>query len=121
MHFKSFFTLGPDGKPVFVIIGEGHREVLFRYVESTLSFYKNRITPRPLPLLLNSLDVFQSHLLFPGKICVIKSKSIEESLSGCSKEDKTYMAVSDTGHHRILIISLQGEIKVSSFKILNCI
>lgn len=98
-----------------MIIGEGHREVLFHYVESALSFYKNRITPRPLPLLLNSLEVFQSHLLFPGKICMIKSKSIEESVSEhCSKEDSTYMAVSDTGHHRILIISLQGEIKVGS-------
>lgn len=97
-----------------MIIGEGHREVLFHYVESALSFYKNRITPRPLPLLLNGLEVFQSHLLFPGKICMVKSKSIEDSVSDCSKEESTYMAVSDTGHHRILIISLQGEIKVGS-------
>lgn len=99
---------------MFVIIGEGHRDVLFRYVDSALRFYKNRVIPRPLPLSLNKSEVFQSHLLFPGKICVIECESIEDpSVSGALKQDTTYLAISDTGHHRILITSLQGEIKVS--------
>lgn len=104
--------LGPDAKPLFVIIGEGHRDVLFRYVEKSLQFYKDRILPQPLPLMHNLLDSFQSHLLFPGKLCMIKPGPTAEFSSFDCKANESLLAVSDTGHHRILILSLDGVIKV---------
>lgn len=114
MSLISIVILGPDRKPVFVIIGEGHRDVLFRYVDCALTFYKNRIIPRPLPLFPKNSEVFQSQLLFPGKICIIECECVEvPTVSGGPKQDSTYLAIADTGHHRILITSLQGEIKVS--------
>lgn len=112
--WPTLLILGPDRKPVFVIIGEGHRDVLFRYVDCALTFYKNRIIPRPLPLLPKKSEVFQSQLLFPGKICIIECECVEvPTVSGGPKQDSTYLAIADTGHHRILITSLQGEIKVT--------
>jgi hypothetical protein len=35
----------------------------------------------------------------------------------CLEANQRYLAIADSGHHRILIISLQGEIKVSSYLI----
>ena len=107
---KKLF-LGPDSRALFVIIGEGHGDVLFRYVERCLVFFEKQIQPSQLPLLFNSSVTFQSHLLFPGKVSLIKLPLSEHSLSDLDS-DQTYLAISDTGHHRIVITSLQGEIKV---------
>lgn len=97
---NHLLNVGPDGKPIFVIIGEGHRDVLFRYVEGALRFYANRINPRTSPTLTKSVEVFQSHLLFPGKLCLLP-------LDG-----EPHLAISDSGNNRIVVISLQGAIKV---------
>ena len=103
--------LGPDSRALFVIIGEGHGDVMFHYVERCMNFYKEQIQPSQLPLMLNSSVTFQSHLLFPGKVSIIKLPPCKDSLSDLDP-DQTYLAISDTGHHRIVITSLQGEIKV---------
>ena len=64
--------------------------------------------------MLNSLETFQSHLLFPGKVSIFECECIADfTVSKFSKEDTTFIAVADTGHHRILILTLEGEIKVS--------
>lgn len=113
-RFQTFHS-GPDTKPLFVIVGEGHREVLFRYVERALLHFTNQITPRCLPLSVNNPDVIQSHLLFPGKVCLIDCEAAKDSSGSpdifCGEH--RLLAVSDTGHHRILIVSLEGEVKVS--------
>lgn len=108
LYFKKLFAIGPDAKPLFVIIGEGHRDLLFRYVESSLKFFHDRLLPRPLPLLSNSSKIFRSHLLFPGKVGLIDSYS-----APLLDPSKKYLIVSDTGHHRLVIMDLEGEIKVS--------
>lgn len=73
-------------------------------METALRFYGNRINPRASPILADSHDIFQSHLLFPGKLCLLQFNEDGQSVS--------YLAISDSGHHRVLIASLQGTIKV---------
>ena len=84
-------------------------------MDRALLHYKNQITPRNLPLLINNSDIVQSHLLFPGKVCLIDCEALKGSSNTADIDENRFLAVSDTGHHRIVIISLQGEIKVSLF------
>ena len=109
--YNVYFVIGPNAKPLFVIIGEGHKDVLFRYIKCCLDFYSSRLQPKKLPLILNSSETFQSHLLYPGKVCMVQIPSTAE-IASVLEPNQTYLAISDSGHHRIVIISLQGDIKV---------
>lgn len=101
-----------------MIIGEGHKDVLFRYIKCCLDFYGNRLQPKKLPLMPNSSETFQSHLLYPGKVCIVQIPATIE-IASVLEPNQTYLAISDSGHHRIVIISLEGDIKVSYF--FNCL
>lgn len=58
-----------------------------------------------MPLLLNEAKSFRSHLFFPGRVCTA-NYATETELGGNS------LIVSDTGHHRIVVMSSEGNIKV---------
>ena len=86
---------------------------------SALEFFRDEIVPRPLPLQLNSAELCQSYLLFPGKVTLVESISAPHF-----DVNQRYLAIADSGHHRILITSLDGKIKVKFvlfvFLTLNC-
>lgn len=62
----------------------------------------------------------KEHLLYPGKVAAYTKKlkkpknaeSVDNSNLNYSKYGKTLIAISDSGHHRIIICTLQGRVKV---------
>ncbi|XP_077114064.1 NHL repeat-containing protein 2 isoform X1 [Ranitomeya variabilis] len=97
--WPTLVLLGPHGNLLFSLVGEGHKENLFLFTSMALEFYKerreikeDRIPPRR--LYKDSLP--PSPLLFPGKVVVDPSGDT--------------LVISDTGHHRILVVSKDGRI-----------
>uniref|UniRef100_A0A8C5Q2H4 NHL repeat-containing protein 2 n=1 Tax=Leptobrachium leishanense TaxID=445787 RepID=A0A8C5Q2H4_9ANUR len=93
--WPTLVILGPSGNLLFYLVGEGHRDRLFLFVEMSLKFYKDRselISDRiPLSFYRDSLP--PSPLLFPGKVTV--------DVPG------ERLVVADTGHHRVLVLKPQ--------------
>ncbi|KAL0270394.1 UNVERIFIED_CONTAM: hypothetical protein PYX00_007820 [Menopon gallinae] len=92
--WPTVLIIGPNGEALFVLVGEQCHDELFLYVETTLKYYKNKISPHSLPVNYNNV-VSSSILSFPGKITRIGNT----------------LAVSDSGNHRILILDESGCIK----------
>ena len=87
-------------KPLFVVIGEGHGNALMRYIDCSLQFYGDKIQAWTQPCKLQTHQLsFKSPLLFPGKMCLMSDEKHERQL-----------VIADSGHNRIVIASLQGEI-----------
>lgn len=86
-------------------MGEGNFDTLVKYVAATMKFYKEQdaIKNHPLPmnptaeLLTPNLD-----LKFPGKITCSKSNPNDDI--------PELYAISDSGNHRIVIISASGDV-----------
>lgn len=101
MIFEYF--LGPKGQPLFVLVGEGHRNELFLYTKVALAYFKslNQISEHSLPIKLSQhlLSISKDTLLFPGKIHLTKTKNGER------------IVVSDTGNNRILIMDSRGKVE----------
>lgn len=95
--------IGPSGQLLTVLIGEGHREELFLYVKVALTYFKSRneISGHHLPLqpARHLLSVPKDTLQFPSKLVVFDSKEGE------------MLIVSDTGHNRVLVMYINGEVK----------
>lgn len=103
--WPTLLLLGPNGNPLIMLMGEGHKDDLHLYIRNALEYYKSRdeISNHKLPLQSSFylLPELKGPLLFPGKIANyvdVDNNNIE------------YFAVSDTGNHRILIISPDGTI-----------
>lgn len=86
-------------------MGEGHYDLLEKYIGAAIKFYKinNSLKIHSLPLnpateLLN----MSSQLKFPGKIVC--------SEYDLTSENAELYAISDSGNHRILIITFDGQI-----------
>lgn len=94
--WPTLVILGPDGQMLFMLMGEGHRVKLFRYVEAALSYFKKKghISNHTLPLDVLWDKSHDSLLRFPGKLAVDSSGS--------------RIAISDTGHNRIIVVSKEG-------------
>ncbi|XP_052771695.1 NHL repeat-containing protein 2-like isoform X2 [Mya arenaria] len=95
--WPTLVIVGPQGQFLYQIVGEGHRERLMQFVNVAKEFYQARgeLSDHNLPL-----DVVlppDSPLSFPGKVCV--------------SEDGRHIAISDTGHHRILVTDSAGIVK----------
>lgn len=104
--WPTLLVLGPGGKPLFVFMGEGHYDTLKSYVSAALEFYggANALKNHALPLKSESDAIASSNLKFPGKITCSKTFSCEES------ESAELYAVSDSGNHRILLITPEGQV-----------
>lgn len=100
--WPTLLFLSPDGQPVFVLIGEGHKEELLLYAKCTLKYFKNNISSHSLPLTHCDVVVSSNVLNFPGKI----------------SSHGDLLAISDSGHHRVLVLDSHGNIKVST--VINC-
>lgn len=86
-------------------MGEGNFETLAKYVAATMNFYRDQNTLRYNSLPLNpaaELLTPNSNLKFPGKITCSKS-SPNDPTPEC-------YAITDSGNHRIIIITATGEV-----------
>lgn len=95
------FPAGPNGTVLLVIHGEGHADFLTHFIKEALSFSKDEkyLSDHTLPQIqiTNKLTSF-SMLAFPGKIIHYKNGNL--------------LAISDSGHHRILITDENGSVLV---------
>lgn len=103
--WPSLLLLGPNGNPLILLMGEGHLENLRVYIRCALNHYKskNEISNHTMPLksCFHLLPELKGPLLFPGKIT-----------SYIDNDNNTFdkLAISDTGNHRVLITTTDGEI-----------
>lgn len=113
---------------MLVVQGEEfHSELLPRFIETALQILRqaSMISSHEIPeivqgqttlTLSKQLTLPKQHLLYPGKVAAYIKKfknTICENKSDSQKQNgKMLIAISDTGHHRILISTLQGRVKV---------
>ncbi|XP_022865066.1 protein SUPPRESSOR OF QUENCHING 1, chloroplastic isoform X2 [Olea europaea var. sylvestris] len=97
--WPTFAVVGPNGKLIAQISGEGRRKDLDNLIEAALLFYgrKKLLDSRPIPLRLekeNDLRLLTSPLKFPGKLEV-------DILNN-------RLFISDSNHNRIVVTDLDG-------------
>lgn len=96
--WPTLVILGPRGNLLFSLVGEGHRERLFLFTASALKHYRQQglVKDHAVAQKLFKDSLPPSILSFPGKVAVDpKSKNL---------------AISDTGHHRVLVVSSTGQV-----------
>lgn len=96
--WPTLVLLGPRGNLLFSLVGEGHRERLALFTASALHHYGERglLKTHAVGVKLYRDSLPPSVLSFPGKVAV---DGIEKRL-----------AIADTGHHRILVVSTAGQL-----------
>ncbi|XP_051522840.1 NHL repeat-containing protein 2 isoform X2 [Myxocyprinus asiaticus] len=96
--WPTLVLLGPRGNLLFSLVGEGHREQLFLFTTAALKHYREKglLKDHSLRIKLYRDSLPPSILFFPGKIAMDPS----------SKR----LAIADTGHHRILVVSSTGQV-----------
>lgn len=103
--WPTLLMVGPNANPIVMLMGEGHKENLRLYIRNALEFYKSKkqISNHSLPFksAYHLLPNLKGPLLFPGKITNYFDKDTNTEI----------LAVSDSGNHRILIISNKGVLK----------
>ncbi|MCY3000931.1 MAG: thioredoxin-like domain-containing protein [Planctomycetota bacterium] len=95
--WPTLVLIGPDGRILGQVSGEGQGAVLDVLIEQALDLYHglaDAFDDRPLPLRLLRERVLPRELLYPGK------------LLGDAERGRLW--VSDSGHHRVLELDLEG-------------
>ncbi|KAJ0979952.1 hypothetical protein J5N97_015426 [Dioscorea zingiberensis] len=97
--WPTFVIVGPNGKILAQISGEGHRRDLDYFIEAALQFYgeKKLLENKPIPLQLekdNDRRLLASPLKFPGKLAI-------DVLNN-------RLFISDSNHNRIVVTDLDG-------------
>lgn len=102
--WPTLLILGPGNKPLFILTGEGHKDELVWYVGMALAHFGSRISTTPLPMAvakhLKSKE--ESILYFPSKL------ALNPFYRG--RGDEPFLAISDTGHHRVLLTDCAGAV-----------
>ena len=93
--WPTLFVLDPAGGVVGKVSGEGNYRLLDRVVGELVEAYADELSDDPLPLAPEKAKMQDATLAFPGKIAVSGS----------------LVALSDTLHHRILIVDQQGQVQ----------
>ncbi|KAM3290783.1 protein SUPPRESSOR OF QUENCHING 1, chloroplastic [Capsicum chacoense] len=101
--WPTFVLVGPNGKLLAQIAGEGHRKDLDYLVEAALLYYgkEKLLDSKPIPLRLekdNDPRLLTSPLKFPGKLAV-------DVLNN-------RLFISDSNHNRIVVTDLEGNFLV---------
>lgn len=109
--WPTILILGPNGNPIFVLMGEGHSELFTKYVDAAFEFYKPKglLRNHALPISLASELTKPTILQFPGKISsrlLTKSKPNEDEVDTPTQ----LYAITDSGNHRIIIFREDGRI-----------
>ncbi|KRT80441.1 hypothetical protein AMK59_6992 [Oryctes borbonicus] len=101
--WPTLLLLGPNANPLIMLLGEGNKEDLRMYIKNALNYYKSRkeISNHSLPVksAFHLLPELKGPLLFPGKIT-----------NFADNDGNDLIAISDTGNHRILIVTNDGSI-----------
>lgn len=115
---------------MLVVQGEDfHPQLLPTFIETALQILRqaSMISSHDLPEIVpghTTLSVKQSsttnqHLFYPGKVFAYtkklkkkKSDGTENSNLNCRQYGKMLIAITDSGHHRVVICTLQGRVKV---------
>nr|XP_051181491.1 protein SUPPRESSOR OF QUENCHING 1, chloroplastic isoform X2 [Lolium perenne] len=98
--WPTFVVIGPNGKVLAQISGEGHRKDLDEVVGAALEFYDERklLQNNSLPLALEKdrdSRLTNSPLKFPGKLTI--------------DVQNNRLFISDSNHNRIVVTNLDGE------------
>lgn len=98
--WPTFVVIGPNGKVLAQISGEGHRKDLDDVVGAALEFYEERklLQNNSLPLALEKdkdSRLITSPLKFPGKLAI--------------DVQNNRLFISDSNHNRIVVTNLEGE------------
>ncbi|XP_021320322.1 NHL repeat-containing protein 2 isoform X3 [Sorghum bicolor] len=98
--WPTFVLIGPNGKVLAQISGEGHRKDLDEVIGAALEFYEEKELLRndPLPLALEKdkdSRLLTSPLKFPGKLAV--------------DVQNNRLFISDSNHNRIVVTNLEGQ------------
>uniref|UniRef100_A0A8C3AMM1 NHL repeat-containing protein 2 n=1 Tax=Cyclopterus lumpus TaxID=8103 RepID=A0A8C3AMM1_CYCLU len=96
--WPTLVLLGPRGNLLFSLVGEGHRDRLMLFTDSALRHYGEQglLKTHTVGIKLYRDSLPPSVLSFPGKVAVDSSRK--------------RLAIADTGHHRILVVSLSGQL-----------
>ncbi|KAH8367036.1 hypothetical protein KR200_010975 [Drosophila serrata] len=98
--WPSLMVLSPTGRPLLLLMGEGHRKFLEEFIRSALLFFERlgKIDHGNLPLQLSSNNLHPaSNLRFPAKI------------ARSPRGDK--YAIADSGNNRILVVAKNGVVE----------
>ncbi|XP_013200443.1 NHL repeat-containing protein 2 [Amyelois transitella] len=102
--WPTLLILGPGNKPIYIITGEGHREQLVSIVGAALKHFGPKLSDTPLPISLTKhlkpSEKENEVLYFPSKI------SLNPFYRGRAEEP--FLAIADSGHHRILLTDCSG-------------
>lgn len=124
---------------MLVVQGEEfHPQLLPTFIETALQILRqaSMISPHDIPEIVpgqntlkqslisnKQLSVTKQHLLYPGKVCAYtkklkkskKNDSVDNSnnlSSNNQRHRKTLVAIADSGHHRVVVCTLQGRVMV---------
>lgn len=96
--WPTLVLLGPCGNLLFSLVGEGHRDRLTLFTDCVLRHYgaQGLLKPHTVGIKLYRDSLPPSILSFPGKVSYDNSRN--------------RLAIADTGHHRILVVSSTGNL-----------
>ncbi|MEQ2180842.1 hypothetical protein GOODEAATRI_005479, partial [Goodea atripinnis] len=96
--WPTLVLLGPCGNMLFSLVGEGHSDRLILFTDGALRYYReqSQLKTHSLGIKLYRDSLPPSILSFPGKVAVDQSTK--------------RLAIADTGHHRILVVSSTGHL-----------
>lgn len=132
------FSIGPNGEPMLVVQGEEfHSQLLPTFIETALQILRqaSMISSHDIPEIIpGSTTLAQSlppnvqppaikqHLLYPGKVFAYSKRLKKRKNDDNENENnsnlnnqlngKIMLAIADSGHHRVIICTLQGRVKV---------
>ncbi|XP_044033621.1 NHL repeat-containing protein 2 [Siniperca chuatsi] len=96
--WPTLVLLGPRGNLLFSLVGEGHHDRLMFFTDRALRYYREQglLKTHTVGIKLYRESLPPSVLSFPGKVAIDNSKK--------------RLAIADTGHHRILVVSSAGQL-----------
>lgn len=100
--WPTLVLLGPQHNVLLVLAGEGKVGLLADVLKHAVTYYSHRSLLDRNPVINNTVTTVTTGqgLLYPGKVAL--------SPSG------TRLAISDSGHHRIIVCSIDGTVQVIS-------
>jgi thiol-disulfide isomerase/thioredoxin len=96
--WPTLVMIDPDGYLLGIFSGEGNREIIENYIETTLDIFsaEGKLDDSPLPLQRDKMSTAESYLNYPGKIA--------------AHQESRRLAVADSNHHRIVIMNPGGKV-----------
>lgn len=96
--WPTLVLLGPRGNLLLSLVGEGHRDRLMLFTDCALRYYGEQglLKSHTVGIKLYKDSLPPSTLSFPGKVAIDNSSQT--------------LAIADTGHHRILVVSTSGQL-----------